>query len=152
MKGYIYMIYNDLTDDIYVGSTMKNIDVRFKQHLRTSKNWRYSKFYNFVNRLGVDKFHIKLLDTVEFKQGYTEREHLENLRYVEGNYIKKYKPSLNSSNVFGTSYESTDINSNYIMKCLDKKLKESSERLEIMLRDYEEGKKKMTELYGIDFD
>ena len=36
--GYIYKIKNDIDDKLYIGQTVKTIDYRFKEHIRTAKN------------------------------------------------------------------------------------------------------------------
>ena len=38
MNGSIYMIYNDINDKKYIGQTTRNVEDRFKQHLRLCKS------------------------------------------------------------------------------------------------------------------
>jgi len=32
-NGYVYMIYNNFDDNVYIGETIQTIEKRFKQHI-----------------------------------------------------------------------------------------------------------------------
>jgi hypothetical protein len=79
MKGFIYIIRSKLTDDVYYGSTKKNIFTRmiehqthYKRHIKDgSKNYCYSfKIIQFADA------YIQLVEEVEYedKKQLTERE------------------------------------------------------------------------------
>lgn len=61
--GAIYKITNKLNDEIYVGSTTNDLEVRFIKHKSDAKNRpELSKFYSYMNELGIDNFEIKLIE------------------------------------------------------------------------------------------
>ena len=41
--GYIYKIVNKVTNKIYIGQTIQDLDERWKQHKKTNSNCRYLK-------------------------------------------------------------------------------------------------------------
>ena len=63
-NGKIYKITNTVTDDIYVGSTVNPLEVRFKKHLRFARKEIYKniKLYKLMNDIGFDKFSIALIE------------------------------------------------------------------------------------------
>ena len=56
--GYIYKIYNDINDKIYIGQTVNSISYRWSQHKDA-----YLKFdwhlYLAMRKYGIEKFHIE---------------------------------------------------------------------------------------------
>ena len=83
-NGKIYCIRNNITDDIYVGSTTQPLCKRMAWHRKDSKReikmnyMLYSKF----NEIGIDNFYIELIEDCPC-------ESLEQLRKREGHYIRK---------------------------------------------------------------
>ena len=63
-NGKIYKITNTVTDDIYVGSTIHPLDVRFDVHRRASRRdiCKNIKLYKLMNDIGFDKFSIALIE------------------------------------------------------------------------------------------
>ena len=63
----IYKIYNDVNDKVYVGATQHSLNNRWREHVdtcrRTDRNHR--PLYVAMNELGIDKFHIELIEEVE---------------------------------------------------------------------------------------
>ena len=60
--GYIYKIYNDVNDKVYIGQTTKDIEHRFGQHKKAALNGICSsKLYRAMHDIGVDKFHVEAL-------------------------------------------------------------------------------------------
>ena len=100
--GYIYKIYNDINDKVYIGQTKKTIEYRFKEHFRQSQ---YEKegirpptyFHNAINKYGKEHFFI------------TEVEKCDNslLNERERYWIKQYDSYNNGYNsTIGGQFES----------------------------------------------
>ena len=66
--GAIYKIVNSINDKVYVGKTIYSIDHRWKRHLidcrRKERAYR-SHLYDAMNKYGVDKFRIELIEECE---------------------------------------------------------------------------------------
>ena len=89
-NGRIYCIRNNITDDIYIGSTTQPLSKRMAWHRQDAKHkakmhyMLYSKF----NEIGIDNFYIELLENYPC-------ETLEQLRKREGEFIREMA-TLNS--------------------------------------------------------
>lgn len=96
---YIYKIINSINEKVYVGKTIRNLNVRFSEHLKDcSKKDRENKLYRAMNKYGKDKFSINLIEEVE-KEKTSERE-----RY----WIKELNSYYNGYNsTFGGEGESS---------------------------------------------
>ena len=83
-NGKIYCIRNNITDDIYVGSTTQRLSKRMAKHRGDAKkeNKMHQTFYSQVNEIGIEKFYIELLENYPC-------ETLEQLRKKEGFYIRE---------------------------------------------------------------
>lgn len=90
--GQIYIIRNCINDKVYIGETTMGYKARFAQHCKQStRTQRHYKLYKAMNKYGVDKFYVELLeDNVPINKMY-EKEIF---------YIKKY-------NSFYDGYNST---------------------------------------------
>ena len=83
MKGYIYKISKIDDDKIsYIGSTISNINYRWKKHLDIDNN--YCAIGKYLIQYGTDKFKIELVKQYEV---YDEK----HLRGYEQLWINKYK-------------------------------------------------------------
>lgn len=62
--GYVYKITNDINEKVYIGKTNSSIQERFKEHCTDSTKRRCEKrpLYNAMNKYGIDKFHIELVE------------------------------------------------------------------------------------------
>lgn len=61
---YIYKIYNDINDKLYIGKTTKTIEDRWKEHVyaalyREDKNFL---LYNAIKKYGIKYFHIAQIE------------------------------------------------------------------------------------------
>ena len=74
--AYIYKIFNDVNDKLYIGKTSSTIEERFKQHISDSKKERHEKrpLYDAMKKYGIDKFHIEKIEEVENDEIASERE------------------------------------------------------------------------------
>ena len=67
-EGYIYKIYNDINDKVYIGQTYTTIDYRWQKHKYESKNAeKTSAFHNALKRHGVSHFTPALVQKIESK-------------------------------------------------------------------------------------
>jgi group I intron endonuclease len=57
--GYIYTITNKTDNKTYVGQTVRELDTRWKDHLKKRSNCRYLK--SAINKYGVENFVFKLV-------------------------------------------------------------------------------------------
>ena len=65
IKGRIYKIYNDITDDIYIGATTQLLCERMRGHreaCKASKKHINNKLYKCFNEHGIQHFYIELLE------------------------------------------------------------------------------------------
>lgn len=65
MKGFIYIIRNNINDKVYIGKTLlPTIEERFKEHIKDSKRERCEKrpLYNAINKYGEEHFYIELIE------------------------------------------------------------------------------------------
>lgn len=97
MIGRIYIIRNTINSKVYVGKTLKDINIRFREHIhnayRKDENgdWLYKyKLYNAVRKHGADKFYIELIDEVDIDiLSKTEIEYIA--------YFNSYEEGYNST-------------------------------------------------------
>jgi group I intron endonuclease len=89
-KGKIYKIVNDVNDDIYIGSTVKQLSNRMAGHRSHSKILDNAKVYEFMRLIGVEHFDIILLESFPCNSK-------EELRAREHYYISTLKPVLNTN-------------------------------------------------------
>lgn len=62
--AYIYQIFNDINDKVYIGKTCQSIEHRFQEH-KSAAYKQVSKtrpLYLAMQKYGIDHFHIKLLE------------------------------------------------------------------------------------------
>ena len=91
-KGKTYYIYNNVGDEIYVGSTCCTlVSQRLAKHkscINEPKRYN-SKLYSKIKEMGKENFFIELL----FE--YKDCETIDKLRKKEDDYIRELKPVLN---------------------------------------------------------
>ena len=60
--GYIYKIYNDVNDHLYIGQTSQPISDRWEGHKSSARNSTLPSFNDTVHiamrKYGIEKFHI----------------------------------------------------------------------------------------------
>lgn len=94
MKKGIYIIKNNINNNIYIGSS-KNIKNRFKEHKRLLKNniHHNNKLQNSYNKYGLKYFIFSILEECD----------IENLLKREQHYIDTLKPYFNICKIAGKS-------------------------------------------------
>ena len=85
--GYIYKIYNDCNDKLYIGQTTTTIDHRWGQHISDSK-YGESIIYRAMRKYGIENFHI---EAIEELSANTKSELVNMLNDAEEYYIDKFK-------------------------------------------------------------
>ena len=90
-NGKIYILYNTITDVIYVGATTRLLHIRLAEHKRNSQNIKYKhrKLYIYFNEHGAEHFKIELLEN------YNCNNKME-LYAKEAKYIRELNPFLNT--------------------------------------------------------
>lgn len=86
--GNVYMIYNDMLPETYVGSTTQNLKRRLQKHKNASSIFCDRKIYTSFNKSNWKNCHIVLLEQVKF---YDRKELIKRERY----FIDLLKPTLN---------------------------------------------------------
>jgi len=81
-KSKIYKIYNDVNNETYVGSTYNMLCKRMEKHRSHRFQYAQRPLYKLMNELGVEKFHIELVEDYPC-------ENKEQLRKREGHYIRE---------------------------------------------------------------
>jgi len=75
MRGFIYIIKNDINSKVYIGQTTRALKDRWKEHLRTkcSKNENSMLIKKAIHKYGSSHFRIELLEVCN-KASLNERE------------------------------------------------------------------------------
>ena len=75
MRGFIYIIKNDIHSKVYIGQTTRALKDRWKEHLRTkcSKNENSMLIKKAIHKYGSSHFRIELLEVCN-KASLNERE------------------------------------------------------------------------------
>jgi group I intron endonuclease len=79
--GHIYAIRNTINNEVYVGSTTRSIEHRFRQHCYRSVAGT-SKLYQLMRQHGIDNFSIELICKYDC-------DSILALRKKEGHYIEQ---------------------------------------------------------------
>lgn len=84
--GYIYIIKNDINDSVYIGQTSRNIEVRWKEHVRHTDQ----VIGKAINKYGCNHFYIEEIEKCPDEQ-LDERE-----KYWI-NYYNSFKQGYNTT-------------------------------------------------------
>jgi len=88
--GRIYLITNLINNKKYIGITTRTVEKRFKEHIRTSNNEKYSFLINkSIKKYGKENFKIELV-----KELYDTTEN--ELLFEESFYINKYNTLIDN--------------------------------------------------------
>ena len=101
MIGRIYIIKCNSNNLMYVGSTIRDLETRMKQHMKDMHKFTNFKLYKAMNEFKPDNFYINLLEEFEYNN-------VKDLRKQEGKYVKIIKPELNK-NIPGRSIEEYNV-------------------------------------------
>ena len=70
--GFIYKIWNEVNDNLYIGQTSTSISARWSNHKQKSKE-ENTHLYLAMRKYGIDKFHIEEIEEVA-NSALNERE------------------------------------------------------------------------------
>lgn len=61
--GFIYIIQNNINDNIYIGQTTRTIETRWKEHIRCAITLTKSKskLYKAMQEIGIEHFEIRTI-------------------------------------------------------------------------------------------
>lgn len=96
-KGYIYLIYNEVNNELYVGLTEGTIEDRFYQHKVKAKNGGYGDknlLYPNMRKVGINECKITCLEVYDY-DGEDVDYFRNNLKKMEEKWMIRLKPSLN---------------------------------------------------------
>ena len=65
-EGYIYKIYNNVNNKIYIGQTNRTIKQRWKEHIRNSEIFDYC-LYRAMRKYKINSFHVECIETLQHK-------------------------------------------------------------------------------------
>lgn len=115
--AYIYQIYNDINNKIYIGKTEDTIENRFKQHCQAAfhPSSQHRPLYAAMRKYGIEHFHIEILEETDdpeerecywienkrsFKYGYNATLGGDGRRYIDYDLvIATYKQVQNQEEV-----------------------------------------------------
>ena len=155
----IYKLWSPSCNEIYIGSTTQKLSVRMGGHKRSFKSYKNNK-QHFITSFHILEYEDARIDLIE-KCPCNDKE---ELRKIEGEYIKKYE-CVNRCVAGRTSKEYYESNKEDILE-KNKKYYESnrmdvretqkkyyennrSEKLEYRKKYYEQNKKKISEYQKI---
>lgn len=93
--GKIYRIVNEVTNDIYIGSTCNPLCLRMALHRYHARTGNTSKVYQVMTEIGIEHFKIQLLE--EFPC-----DSRKELQEREEQFINMLRPTLNQRSANAT--------------------------------------------------
>lgn len=93
LNSKVYKISNSVDNEIYIGSTALNLQLRLYFHKQCAKKFPMRRVYNHFNNIGWDKISIECLESFECNSKL-------ELRKKEQFYMDMLNPSLNSAKAY----------------------------------------------------
>lgn len=90
--GTIYCITNGIDEEVYVGSTVKDLSERLRKHAVKAKSHAHRKVYKHFNSIGWNNLHITSIEEVDFSD-------LKTLRIREQYWVERIS-TLNSQDAW----------------------------------------------------
>lgn len=88
--GYIYKIYNNINNKVYIGQTTTTLENRFKEHKKAAMNNISCSLYNAMRKYGDNNFYIQEIEKcIEFDLNDREKYWIE--------YFDSYKNGYNDT-------------------------------------------------------
>ncbi len=91
----IYKITNLINNKIYIGQTVKTLEQRWKEHLKSAKNNDHKHLYQSINYYGKNNFKIEIIDQANSIDELNSKE-----KYWI-NYYKSLDPNIGYNNIDG---------------------------------------------------
>ena len=104
-NGKIYKIWNDVDDELYVGSTTQPLSKRMNVHRAYARGGKNQRIYKHMRGCGIDNFKIELIE-------YYPCETKEELLKREGHWIRKIG-TLNMNRAYTTDEEKKEYQKEY---------------------------------------
>jgi group I intron endonuclease len=73
-NGVIYKVVNELNGEVYIGTTIKSIEERKKDHLQRVDKDYSAKFHDAISTYGVDVFEWEQIDTASSLDELAQKE------------------------------------------------------------------------------
>ena len=86
--GYIYKIFNDINDNVYIGQTVQTINARFWQHKNDAKKGSMTSLHLAIMKYGEGHFFIEKIEECEISE-------LDNREKYWIEYYNSYKDGYN---------------------------------------------------------
>ena len=86
MTGLIYKWQNLINNKVYIGQTIRSLEIRTKEHIAASKIPKLP-FHYAINKYGISNFQIDIIDQIEDS---SKKSLLDRLNNLEIKYIKDY--------------------------------------------------------------
>lgn len=132
--GYIYRLYSDCDDMIYVGSTSETLEMRLKNHQNQVRANNQSRVHQHFLNIGLDHMHIEVLEEV-----YAIDE--ENLRMHERKWYDRLKPQLNMVRPWASEEEQEEAARAYCREYMTQRRAENPEAVKATWQKYYESHK-----------
>lgn len=88
--GYIYKIWNDENDKIYIGETKNSLEQRWQGHLYSAKT-SDTHLYRAMRKYGINKFHIEVVEEVPDDRLFEREKYwIQYYNSVENGYNIQY--------------------------------------------------------------
>lgn len=94
--GRIYCIICLSTGKLYFGQTCKEVQHRWEQHCRSSRNGDAYKFHRAIRKYGEDNF---VIEEVMWVEAPNRSELKQKLDYLEKHFIQRYDTRKNGYNM-----------------------------------------------------
>lgn len=141
MKEYhIYMICNTVNSKLYIGSTTKSLNKRWRLHISDSKRQRTKNFplYIAFKKHGVDNFCIEHVETIDVNTK-------DEARIVENEYIDAYDSINNGYNAY-RAYQTYDEKVMQHLECSKIWRSNNREHIKIWRRNYRKNNKQTNKI------
>ena len=122
--AYIYKIYNDINEKVYIGQTKHEIHIRFKEHIKAAKsNSRKNVvLYKAMRKYGIENFHIEMIE--ECSEDKLDEKEIYWISFYDS-YNKGYNMTLGGGGgqtlptaihrkINGTPIQQYDLDGNFI--------------------------------------
>ena len=98
-KQLIYKHTCIITNESYIGQTIFTMEIRWKQHLKDAKSYKYnSHFHNAIRKYGIENFTSEILeDFIPIQSNLKSKQTLASEREIY--YIEKYDTFNNGYNM-----------------------------------------------------
>jgi GIY-YIG catalytic domain/NUMOD3 motif len=79
--GFIYSIKNEITQDIYVGKTIKTVSERFQRHIYNSRYGSKTHLHRSIRKYGEENFSISIIEeTSDELLNEREKHHIQQMK------------------------------------------------------------------------